>query len=304
MPYRLEKYNINPNSPIYHQAIHYYDHCAKECNFTEQTMTGKISSINHFLRDSRLDDIANLDNSIILDYVKRQADAGLMPRTINNRTKHVLAMARYYRDIEDIDIPNLKDKKIKKQIEAPSNKRAFPRDIVYEALKYADREAWLLIKIGFDCGLRINEIRQMRLKDLTGNELTVQGKGRKQRFVILSDEVMVRLKDWIKREKIDDYIWRSNYGRHIGRPKSTNTLRQIIRKPFEASGVYKMCPHELRHSYASDLLDLGAPTRSIQHGLGHSSEKITEIYLHELKPGKEAQQMYTLKYSAPAPELR
>lgn len=304
MPYRLENYLTNLDKPICKQVMHYYEICQYERNFTETSMVNKVNSINHFLRYSNLDRLENLTTEMVIDYIRHQAEQNLKPRTINNRTKHILAMARYYRDIEDMEIPGFKDKKIKKQHEEPSNKRAFTRELVYKALRYADREAWLLIKIAFDCGLRINEIRQMRLRDLRGNELTVHGKGRKQRFVILSDEVLVRLHDWIERENVTDYIWESKYCTHRGQPKSGDTLRIAMRRPFTECGVYRACPHELRHSFASDLLDLGAPTRSIQHSLGHSSERTTEIYLHELKPGKATKQLYSLKYSAPAPELR
>lgn len=304
MPFRLEKYNINPNFPVYKQATHYYELCQYEWNFTPATMINKINSLNHFLRWSQLDSLENITNELVASYIRCQTESGLKPRTINNRTKHILAIVRYYRDIEDMDIPNFKDKKIKKQHEAPSGKRAFSRETIYEVLACADREAWLLIKLGFDCGLRIGEMRQMRLRDLDGNKLTVHGKGRKQRFVLLDDEVMVRLNDWIKRRKVTDYIWESDHYTHQGQPKSTDMLRIIIRKPFDACGVYHACPHELRHSYASDLLDLGAPVRSIQQGLGHSSERTTEIYLHELVPGKATKQLYELKYSAPAPKLR
>ncbi len=303
MAYRLEKYNINPKYPIYKQVSHYYDICKYERKFTPTTMNGKITSINHFLRYSGIKHLDQLNNEIIEEYIAYQTNQGLKPRTINNRTKHILAMVRYYRDDEDMTFKHLRDKKIKKQIEAPSEKRAFTREIVYEALKYADREAWLLIKIIFDCGLRINELRMMRLEDLNGNRLTVHGKGRKNRFVVLSDEVVKRLQDWIKRENVTDYIWESRYFAHSGQPKTGDTLRRIIRKPFDNCNIYKLCPHELRHSYASDLADLGATTRSIQHALGHSREETTQIYLHELTPGKETRELYALKYSASEPEL-
>lgn len=303
MPYRLEKYGINPKYPIYKQVVHYYDLCTYEWNFTKESMNNKINSLNHFLRWSQLRRLNKLSNELLEKYVAEQVEQGLKPRTINNRTKHVMALYNYYHDVEDMEFKNFKPKKFKKQIEGMTDKRAFTRDVVYEALKYADREAWLLIKIIFDCGLRISEVRGMRLTDLNGNRLTVHGKGRKIRFVLLSDDVLKRLKDWIKRRQVKDYIWESDYRGHRGQPKSTQSLRRIIRRPFDHCNVYKLCPHELRHSYASDLAELGARTRSIQHALGHSDERTTQIYLHELTPGKETKELYDLKYSAPSPEL-
>lgn len=300
MPYRIENYIDDLDRPIVKQLIQYYEHCELELNFTQQTMYGKTSALNHFLRFSGIKRLEDLDNEMVTGYIKSQTAAGLKPRTINNRLKHLLAMVRYYRDIEELEIPNFKDRKIKKQHEESPNKRAFPREVIYEALRYADREAWLVIKICFDCGLRIQELHDLRLEDINGHQVSVLGKGRKRRFVILSDEVVVRLQDWIKRENITDWLWPSA-GRRV--PKSCATMRRIIRAPFDAAGVIHLCPHELRHSYATDLKHLGAETRSIQYGLGHSSEKITEMYLHDLD-SSALQELYHLKYSAPSPEIR
>lgn len=301
MPYRIENYIDDLDSPIVRQLIDYYEHCELEMHFTAETMRGKTSSINHFVRFSHIERIEFLNNEIITDYVKAQTQCGLKPRTINNRTKHVLAMARYFRDIKDLELPQLKDKKIKKQHEDDPNKRAFSRETIYTALRFADREAWLMIKICFDCGLRIKELRDMRLCDMNSNQVSIRGKGGKKRFIILSDEVSVRLQDWIKREGITDWLWPSLCAKDI--PKSTNTIRRTMRKPFEAAGVHGFCPHELRHSYATDLKQLGAQTRTIQYGLGHSSERITEMYLHDLD-SSTVEELYRIKYSAPAPDLR
>lgn len=304
MAYRLEKYLDNTNKPICQQVVHYYDFCQYELNFTQETMNGKVNSINHFLRYSKVEEIHDITTEVVLEYIKYQTAQGLKPRTINNRTKHILAMMKFYINVEDYEFPNFKINKIKKQKEAPSDKRAFDRKTIVDVLAVADREAWLLIKIAFDCGLRISELRGMRLRDLNGNMLTVHGKGRKTRFVILSDEVVLRLQDWIKRKHVTDYFWESVSRAHKGQPKSSAAIRLAMRKPFTECGIHQMCPHELRHSYASDLLDLGASVRSIQQGLGHSSTKITEIYLHELEPGKATRELYELKYSSSLDALR
>lgn len=306
VPYRIGRYLFGEelNRPIVKQLIYYYDHCKFERGFTDASMINKISSLNHFVRWSKIERLEDLDNSVIKEYIMQQSRAGLKPRTTNNRLKHVLAMARFYRDEEDMELPLFKDKKIHKQHEEPAGKRAFTRDTIYEALRYADREEWLMIKIMFDCGLRIMELRNMRVSDIDGNRLLVHGKGRKNRFAILSDEVVVRLNDWIKQRNITDYIWLSDYSAmYAGRPKTTDTIRKLIRRPFTAAGINNVCPHELRHSYATDLKRLGASTRSIQQGMGHTSEKITEIYLKDLD-ASTLEELYKLKYQAAAPEIR
>lgn len=301
MPYRIENYIEDLNIPLVDQLTEYYSYCQFTCNFTKATMEGKITSLNHFAKYTHLNRLEDLTNNIVFEWMAMQTKCSNKPRTINNRLKHLFAMINYFHDEYDMEIPGFQQRKIKKQHEESPNRRAFTRDIVYEALHYADRRTWLQIKICFDCGLRINELRQMSLRDLDGSRLLVHGKGRKNRFVVLSDEVMVRLQDYIKVNHITQDLWPSINGRTA--PASTTSIREAMKKAFAAAGVPDFCPHELRHSYATDLKRLGAPTRSIQAGLGHSSERITEVYLHDLDSGT-IEELYKLKYSAPAPELR
>lgn len=301
MPYRLDRYNIDQHTVAYQQIVEYYDYCVYERNFTDASMRGKISSINHFLAHTKISDVREITNEMMAAYIRTQTEQGLMPRTINNRTKHVKAMVNYFKDIKDYEFPNLKMRRIVKQHEEPADKRAFSRDIIYEVLRYADREAWLMIKICFDCGLRISELRKMRLKDINGNKLLIHGKGRKNRLAILSNEVQVRLEDWIKREGITNWVWPSL--ECPGYPLADCTVRKMIKRPFAAAGIPDAKPHELRCSYATDLKKLGAATRYIQQGLGHTSEKITEIYLKDLD-SSTLDELYRIKYSAAAPELR
>lgn len=301
MPYRIENYTDNINTKFCQQLIDYYDYCKYIRNFTEQTMTGKITALNHFLRYAQPESLDVLTNELILRWVTAQSKSGNKSRTINNRLKHLRAMIKYYQDERDLIITGLNLARIKKQVEETPNRHAYSRETIYEALHYADRQVWLMIKICFDCGLRINELRQMRLEDLDGYRLLVHGKGRKNRFVLLSDEVLVRFDDYIKKYKITDFVWPST--KYKGMPLSNEYIRRKMKEVFAAAGIPNFCPHELRHSYATDLKHLGASTRSIQFGLGHTSEKITEMYLHDLD-ASAIEELYKLKYSAPEPILR
>lgn len=300
MLYRIENYDINPSSKIYQQLLRYYDYCKYECNCTKDTLMGKTSSLNHFARWSKIEDINNLTTNLALEYIAYQTKRNLMPRTINNRIKHLKAMVNYFRDYEDLEIGGFSERKVRKQHEEVPPKRAFRRKTICEALHYADREAWLMIKICFDCGLRIQELQGLRLQDINGDRVSILGKGRKRRQIKLSEAVIVRLKDFIKRENITDYVWKSKTKPSC--PKSIDTIRSMMRKPFECASVTHFCPHELRYSYATDLKRLGASTRSIQQGLGHSSEKITEHYLKDLDDDT-LNELYKLKYSTEDPEL-
>lgn len=289
-----------PNTKLVQQIYDYLDYCQYALNYTLATIQDKRRSLLHFAVYSQLECIEDLSTDLILRYIAYQTKNGNMPRTVNDRVKHLKAMVNYYLDL-DVKISNLNLRKVHRQHEDAPKKRAFKREVIYNALRYADRETWLIIKLAFDCGLRIEELRNIRLEDIDDCKINVLGKGRKRRFVIMSPEARSRLDDLIIKNGITDYIFASP--RYKNRPRSQESIRRQARKAFAAAGVDHFCMHELRHSYATDLKRLGATTRQIQQGLGHSSEKITEMYLHDLD-ASSLDEVYKLKYSVENSNLR
>lgn len=297
--YKLEKVVSDISLPIAKQLQEYYDYAQFTRNFSYDTMRNKVSSINHFVKWSKIENLSEITNDMINDWMKSQSINGCGPVTVNNRLKHLLVIIQYYKDY-GMSIPGFFRPQIQKQKEDDPCRRAFSRETIYRALQFADRETWLMIKLAFDCGLRMKELRNIRLKDINQREIRIYGKGGKQRFVIISSEVEIRLHNHILRNNIRDYLWAS--ATKPNSPKSAETIRRKMKAAFQAAGVYGFKPHELRHSYATDLKKLGASTRAIQYGLGHSTEQVTERYLHDLD-SSDLQELYRIKYNAPSPEI-
>ena len=105
-----------------------------------------------------------------------------------------------------------------------------------------------------------------------------QGKGAKDRYVMLSPRLLKRLREYWK-------IQRSTHWLFPGRAKtqhiSPSTVRQVCREAWFASGLKKrVTPHILRHSFATHLLEAGADLRTIQVLLGHKALSSTARYTH------------------------
>ena len=158
--------------------------------------------------------------------------------------------------------------------EVPPRKVYFTRSQIHQVLEQANILEWLFIRIAFDCGLRISELQNLRLSNLHDNYIDIIGKGQKRRYVYLSPEVKARITNWISKNGIQDFLWSSPL--YPDKPLATCTIREYMQNAFHRAGFTDFCPHDLRHSYATDLKRLGVPTRQIQAGLGHSTEKVTE----------------------------
>jgi len=104
------------------------------------------------------------------------------------------------------------------------------------------------------------------------------GKGRKDRYTLLSDVAMETLRDYSDKYKPVKWLFPgARKEKHI----STRTVQAIFEHAREKAGIEKeVTVHSLRHSFATHLLEGGTDLRYIQELLGHKSSKTTEIYTH------------------------
>lgn len=147
-----------------------------------------------------------------------------------------------------------------------------------------------LFSITLGCGLRANEVVNIELKDFkeSGGKilLYILGKGRsyKQDFVIVPDNIMGILKEYIKEYNITDYLFTSLSHNNTGGKVHTYTVRTIINNMFERVGIKtdKMVFHSLRHTFATIAIQNGNDIREVANALRHKKLSTTERYLHDL----------------------
>jgi site-specific recombinase XerD len=119
--------------------------------------------------------------------------------------------------------------------------------------------------------------------DLVRGELSVRGKGDKLRIVFLSDGAKTAIKRYLeKRTDPEEYLFASfsRAGKVIGRITSRTVERLVDRYARKAGIAKRVHPHQIRHSFATDLLINGADLRSVQALLGHANVSTTQIYTH------------------------
>ena len=152
-----------------------------------------------------------------------------------------------------------------------------------------------MFELAYACGLRAEELVTLREIDVDydGEQLRVEGKGRKTRFVPVGEPAIKALRAYLEpgngrqgRPALtnpsapSDAIFISKTGRPLG----TSDVRRRLRMWTARAGAVAeraggaVSPHTLRHSFATHLLDGGADLRSIQELLGHASVSSTQIY--------------------------
>ena len=130
-------------------------------------------------------------------------------------------------------------------------------------------------------GLRIGETLRLKVTDIDSARMIVrveQGKGRKDRNVMLSPVLLTILREYWKIARPKTWLFQHRF--HDA-PIGTHTMATIVRKAREAAGLRKVVrTHSLRHAFATHLLEKGVNIRIIQTLLGHQSLRSTEIYTH------------------------
>jgi site-specific recombinase XerD len=141
-----------------------------------------------------------------------------------------------------------------------------------------------LISLAYSTGMRLNEVRLMKPSDIDAGRLQVKvsnGKGNRQRYTIISDKVILLLRDYYKKYRPVKYLFE---GLRPGRPMEPNSIRLAFNKGISKAGIKKSATfHCLRHSFATHLLEQGTNLKLIQRLLGHCSLKSTMVYLYVTK---------------------
>src|SRR5205085_9988906 len=119
-------------------------------------------------------------------------------------------------------------------------------------------------------GLRVSEAVALTIKDIDSARMVTcirQGKGRKDRYVMLSEQLLGILRDYWKRDRPGHWLFP---GPEPSRHVTARSVQRACRQAVTAAGLDKMVTvHTLRHSLATHLLEQGVDIRVIQDLLGH-----------------------------------
>jgi integrase/recombinase XerC len=194
--------------------------------------------------------------------------ASLNAKTISKKLSALRTFCDYLQ-LQDESVTLLADTSIKVPKTLP---KPIAHEYIVEALQKASLQEKLVVLMLYGLGLRISELASLELGNITKEWVRVKGKGNKERDVPLPQNLRLLLDEYLSTFMIKKYLFEKN-----GERLSENSLRYMITKVFERVGL-KVTPHQLRHSYATALLNSGAPIVDVSELLGHASMATTQIY--------------------------
>ncbi|WP_194190442.1 tyrosine recombinase XerC [Clostridium chrysemydis] len=145
---------------------------------------------------------------------------------------------------------------------------------------------YCIITFFLNCGMRLSELCGIRLDKISGDILTIIGKGNKERTVYLNEACLKALEEYLKvRDSSKCTLENKNYLfiSNRGTPINKRTVEIMVKKATKNAGLKdeKYTPHKLRHTAATLMYKYGeVDIRSLQSILGHENISTTQIYTH------------------------
>jgi len=160
---------------------------------------------------------------------------------------------------------------------------ALVKSCAAEGGKIATRDA-AIIGVAYGAGLRRSELVNLNLEDFdveTGKLSVLNGKGRKSRRVFLKNGAKAALEDWIeiRGQEAGPMFYRVRRGGHFIRSRlPAPSIYTILKLRAAKASVEHFSPHDIRRTFAGDLMDAGADISSIQKLMGHADAGTTTLY--------------------------
>ncbi len=218
-------------------------------------------------------------------FVSLLAERGLQPATVNRRLAAILSLYDFLSaDDNDLVCPVIprrhclrEPQRLPRPVQEDLLERFFKAIPTDTPEGIRDRAMFILM---FRCGLRIGEVASLLLADLYLDEdaprLLVRGKGSRERSVYLSPQAERALKAYLQERPSapSDFVFLSY---QLDGLSTTAIHKRLMR--YRAQCGEHLTAHQLRHSFATDLLNADAPVTTIQKLLGHRWLETTQIYV-------------------------
>ena len=190
-------------------------------------------------------------------------------KTIVKKLSAVRSFVKYLEDQKHLSVKLIADESIKVPHSLP---KPIEETYIEEVLAKANLEEKLLISMLYGLGLRISELSELKLEDIKEGWVQIHGKGNKVRELPLLDGLAKLIKLYTAQTMPKKYLFEKGNA-----PMNSAQLRYKLTKLFKEAGL-KVTPHQLRHSFATHLLNNGARIADVSELLGHATMATTQVY--------------------------
>lgn len=243
--------------------------------YANNTVRSYVSLFESFINFYQKKELSHIDDADIKEYLQKL----VREKRSNSYINQSLNSIKFYYE-RVLGMPNRFY-----SIDRPRKERKLPqvlsKEEVFMILDHTTNlKHRCIVGLLYSAGLRRNELVNLKISDIDSKRMLIRiesGKGNKDRYSLLSKQILNELREYYKLWKPKKYIIEGQCGGQY----SAQSIRMVVLKAANKANIrIRVTPHMLRHSFATHLLESGVDLRQIQVLLGHSSSKTTEIYTH------------------------
>ena len=262
-------------------------------SYTVSNYLDDIDDFTSFLKTNKIDSICNITNNIARYYLMDLNKNSYKATTVSRKLSSLRSLYRF------MIMEGYTDNNPFNEVSAPKHEKLLPKQLYQNEIEamfkaidcdtVIGKRNYAILEMLYDTGIRVSELCNLKINDIDFNSdfITIYGKGKKERNVLLFDSLKNALKNYLNFSrsylltKSKDSISDALFLNHRGGPLTERGVRVILDEITSSAATnISVHPHMIRHSFATHLLNGGADLRSVQKLLGHVNLQTTQIYTH------------------------
>ena len=263
------------------------DYLKIEKRFSSHTMLAYEKDLQQFLLVTGLatiSEIKKLKSTTIRSWIVELVDQKITPRSINRKLSSLGSFFRWLKKngcVTDNPFAKITAPKVSKRLPQFAKESELKDTETFFAEDFDGRRDMLMIEVFYQTGIRLSELINLKVNDVSAQSIRVLGKRNKERLIPISTALFGLFEHYFSvRNRMSlksDYVFTLNNEKKLY-PKFV--YRKVNDYLSCVSSLDKCSPHVLRHTFATHMLNNGAGLETLKDILGHSNLSATQVYTH------------------------
>lgn len=267
----------------------FISHISFEKRYSNHTVIAYQKDLLQFTEEleiNTLHDLNEINTKNIRNFIGDLVEFGLENTTINRKISALKSFYKYCLKNKLVDknpTTLIKSLKTKKRLPSFVPEQQLWNNEIFndEKTPLLNKEVEVIFEILYQTGIRVSELINLEVKNITNNQIKVLGKRNKERFIPIGNKlhtIISELIDLKNLEKIPNKFLLENKS---GKKRTSKFVYTKVNTYLgKATNLSKRSPHVLRHTFATHMLNNGASIESIKSLLGHADLTATQVYTH------------------------